>query len=55
MGSLAWTVETGSIYGLNSAGDWINQDGETSTTETASTFSLREVSTSDTVGDTESE
>ena len=55
VGSLAWTVETGSIYGLNSAGDWINQNGETATTETASTFSLGEVSEVDTVGDTESE
>ena len=65
VGSLAWTVETGSIYGLNSTGDWINQNGETAATETAatetaatetaSTFSLREVSEVDTVGDIESE
>ena len=55
VGSLAWTVETGSIYGLTSTGDWINQNGETATTETASTFSLREVSEVDTVGDIESE
>ena len=55
VGSLAWTVETGSIYGLNSTGDWINQNGETAATETASTFSLREVSEVDTAGDIESE
>ena len=55
VGSLAWTVETGSIYGLTSTGDWINQNGETAATETASTFSLREVSEVDTVGDIESE